>query len=305
MKKVFFAVMALGFAITISFKVCAQAGSLSEQEITQLVDGDLKAASKIIEQEINKSPEDAALHKLAGDVFAVRAQGASLLSAPGLARKCLKSYKKAVELGPNDSENRMALFQYLAFAPGIVGGSTKKAQEQLSEMEKFDPIAGVVAKSFLLLKEKDYESLENLYEELPKEQRTHARIKIAEAHYLRNREKYNPAFTLLQEVMDTPLEPLTNKQDRLHVFNAMLQAGYLGMKSEAHQEQGIQAFKRYIDEAPDTYRLTSKKWARLFLGNAYANAGDTEAAKTTLLQAKNLASDEGLLKEINKALKKL
>ncbi len=285
--------------------VLAQAGTLTEAELTQLVEGDLKAASKTLKQQIEANPKDAELFKVAGDIYAVRAQNASLFSAPGLAKRCVKSYEAAVELAPNDDRYRMALMQFYAFAPGIVGGSKKKAAAQLNAIESNNPVSGIVAKSFLLLAEEDQEGLEQLFTELSEKQNSHPRVRMAKANWLRSQEKYDQSMALIQELIALPTDGFATKQESLLPYKAMLQAGFIGNMSEAHLAASIKAFERYLAEAPITYHLTSKKWVRLFLGKAHARNGDNDKAMDTLTEAKRLTSDESLLDEIEKALQEL
>ncbi len=280
------------------------AGSLSEIQITELVQGDLKQATEVIQQELERSPTDAALHKLAGDIFAVRAQGASLFSAPGLAKKCLRSYEKAVELDPNNIRYRMSLMQFYLFAPGIVGGSKKKGVAQAEAVEKLDPIFGTVAESIVLLKDKENEQAAQLFEQLSGDLQAHPRIRMARANFFIRSEQFDLAKTQLDELLQVQQSELS-ELDYYLPYQALLQAGYLGSKSEAHQKFGIEAFERYLAEAPNTYRLTSKQWVQLFLGKSLAQAGQNERARDTLEKVKNEARDETLLDEIKDALKEI
>ena len=280
------------------------AGSLSEIQITELVQGDLKQAAEVIQQELERSPTDAALHKLAGDIFAVRAQGASLFSAPGLAKKCLRSYEKAVELDPNNIRYRMSLMQFYLFAPGIVGGSKKKGVAQAEAIENLDPIFGTVAESMVLLKDKENEQTAQLFEKLSGDLQVHPRIRMARANFFIRSEQFDLAKTQLDELLKVQQSELS-ELDYYLPYQALLQAGYLGSKSEAHQKFGIEAFERYLAEAPNTYRLTSKQWVQLFLGKSLAQAGQNERARDTLEKVKNEARDETLLDEIKDALKEI
>ncbi len=294
----------LTFFSTFFFSLSVFASGLSETEITALLEGDLKKANNAIDRAINEDPSNAQLHKIAGDVFAVRAQGASVFSAPGLAKKTLKSYKKAVELEPNNTRFRMSLMQFYLFAPSIVGGSKKRAAEQAIKIKKLDAVSGVVADSFLLLKEKDHEGLDALFTQLPSHLLSNPRIKMAQANYMGSLEAFDEAAILLTELVNLTAESLTEEQALLP-YQAMLQMGFLAMDSEAHQQAGLENFKRYLESAPDTYKLTSKKWVRLFLGKLYATAGKSEMAKATLMAAKETASDKSLLNEIEDAISEL
>lgn len=282
----------------------SHAKALSEADITALIEGDLKVASKTIQKELEQTPNDAQLHKVAGDVFAVRAQDASLFSAPGLAKKTLKSYKKAVELAPDNTRYRMSLMQFYLFAPGIVGGSKKLGAEQAEKIKQLDPVSGVVADSFLLLNKKDKEGLDSLFAELSPELLSNPRVKMAKANYLRSTEQFDKASELLSALTELTPTDLPEEQ-KLLPYQAMLQMGFLGLSSEAHQSTGLSAFKRYLDSAPITYKLTSKKWVSLFLGRLHAAMGDSEMAKATLIEAKKATTDKNLIKEIDSTLSEL
>lgn len=280
------------------------ASGLSESELTTLIEGDLKNASKTIDKALEEAPSDAQLHKVAGDVLAVRAQGASIFSAPGLAKKTLKSYKKAVELEPSNTDYRMSLMQFYLFAPSIVGGSKKLAAEQALKIKAMDAVSGVVAESFLLLKEKDKEGLSALFAELSPALLSNPRVKMAKANYLRSLEEFDEAAALLTELTDLTANSLTDDQ-KLLPYQAMLQMGFLAMKSKPHYHTGLTNFKRYLESAPDTYRLTSKKWVGLFLGQLYAIADKPEMAKSTLMAAREAATDKNLISEIDDAISDL
>ncbi len=293
------------FIVVICLPISSFAQSLSEAEITKLVEGDLKVASKELEQSLEQNPDDAQLYMIAGNVYAVRAQNASIISAPGLARKTLKSYQKAVELEPNNTRYRMALMQFYSFAPGIVGGSSEKALEQQNAIQELDKVSGTVAQSILLIKDKDNDGLAKLFNGLEPTLRDHPRIKMAEANYLRSTEQFEQAAPLIQTIIQAPAESLANEFERLLPYQAMLQAGFLGIDSEAHLNDGIKAFEQYLAEAPVTHRLSSKKWVRLFLSRAYANAGEEQRAKTMLNKLQAEIEDKSLQKEIKKTLKEL
>lgn len=286
------------------FASVTQASGLSDSELTALVEGDLKVASNVLEKELEAYPNDARLYKVAGDIYAVRAQGASIFSAPGLAKKVLASYKQAVVLEPDNTDYRMGLLQFYLFAPSIVGGSKKRAAAQATEIKKIDIVSGILAESLILLDQKDQDGLEQLFSTLAQGLSNNPRVKMAKANYLINMEQFNQAHELLTELVDWPTQSLTAEQTLLP-YKAMLQIGFLANKSVSHQEAGITALKRYLDAAPVTYKLTSKKWVRLFLGELYASAGQTDVAKSVLIAAKSEANDKNLLNEINKALKKL
>ena len=111
---------------------------------------DLERAGKLIEAVLEKHPEDAESYRVAGDIYVTRAQSASLFSAPGLAKKGLKSYLKSVELAPKNVRYRLNLLQYYMQAPSIVGGNKDKAIEQASKIKELNPLKGIIAQGLII-----------------------------------------------------------------------------------------------------------------------------------------------------------
>ena len=69
-----------------------------------------------------------------------------------LARHTRDEFEHAVELDPNNLDARWALVQYYELAPGYLGGSEQKAEQQAEEISKRDPSFGKRAFEFLARK---------------------------------------------------------------------------------------------------------------------------------------------------------
>ena len=80
-----------------------------------------------------------------------------MLSKFGLAKKCLASYQRAVELEPGNVDFHQSLFEYYRQAPGIAGGGTDKAVGEATAMKKIDPMRGRIAFATLYTGEKKFD----------------------------------------------------------------------------------------------------------------------------------------------------
>lgn len=78
-----------------------------------------------------------------GDIACQKAQQASGLGRYGPARKCKKAYSKAVALEPTNINYLSDLAQFLAAAPGIVGGDRDSALALAATVRKVDEPGGV------------------------------------------------------------------------------------------------------------------------------------------------------------------
>jgi hypothetical protein len=83
----------------------------------------------IMHQLVELSPEESKYHHLLGKAYGRYAENASWFKAMSYAKKCLKSFQHAVLLDDENVNALKDLKSYYEEAPGIVGGSKKKARE--------------------------------------------------------------------------------------------------------------------------------------------------------------------------------
>jgi tetratricopeptide (TPR) repeat protein len=90
------------------------------------------------------------------------------MGALGPAKRGKAALEKAIEIDPEHVPARLQLFYYLWQAPGIAGGSDRKAKRQAEEIELRDPVTGVHARWLLAAeKAKDDERVEFFDTALP------------------------------------------------------------------------------------------------------------------------------------------
>lgn len=91
--------------------------------------GQFEQAMARLEQAVALEPANSAYHHWLGRSYGRRAERTHWFHALGLARKTLREFRIAVELDPNNRSAWSDLMQYYQRAPGILGGSRKKARE--------------------------------------------------------------------------------------------------------------------------------------------------------------------------------
>jgi tetratricopeptide (TPR) repeat protein len=101
---------------------------------------DFEKACEAFQKAVTAAPPNAACHNWLGKSFGQRAEQASPLSAPGLARKAYEQLKQAVELDPQNLEAIDDLFEYSLQAPGFLGGSMERAQALAQRLANLDPV---------------------------------------------------------------------------------------------------------------------------------------------------------------------
>ncbi len=89
--------------------------------------GHYKRASEALEQAARLTPANSDVWRWLGRAYGRRAETATFVTAPGLARKARDSFERAVALNPSSREAVGDLFDYYLEAPGFLGGGIQKA----------------------------------------------------------------------------------------------------------------------------------------------------------------------------------
>jgi tetratricopeptide (TPR) repeat protein len=88
------------------------------------------------------------------------AEGSSFLSALGYAKKTVRAFERAVELGPSNLEALSDVFEYYLQAPGMVGGGVDKAENIARRFADLNAAEHHWARARLAEKRKDIETAE-------------------------------------------------------------------------------------------------------------------------------------------------
>ncbi|MEE8370931.1 MAG: tetratricopeptide repeat protein, partial [Sphingomonadales bacterium] len=96
-------------------------------------------AVKALERAIQLAPGKADYHFQLGRALTGRVGQVGIFKKMGVAGRLRKSFQKAAELDPRHGPARLALATYYANAPGIAGGSDKKALRQARALKAFNP----------------------------------------------------------------------------------------------------------------------------------------------------------------------
>jgi tetratricopeptide (TPR) repeat protein len=115
-----------------------------------------------VEQCIKDLPQSARCHNVLGSMYGVLASSGGMTAGMKYAGKIKDMFLKAVELDPKNFDMRRDLNQYYLIAPGIVGGSVKKAIENSNDFAKIDPARGQLLRAEAHIYEKEFAKAETL-----------------------------------------------------------------------------------------------------------------------------------------------
>ncbi len=118
-----------------------------------------KKAEKQLDEAVALDPDNASYHRWLGSAVGKLARHGSKFKAIGRAKKCRRSFERAIELNPRDLDTAFVLLQFYLRAPRLAGGDKAAACELAEHIARQDPVRGHGARSLVYeWDDKDYES---------------------------------------------------------------------------------------------------------------------------------------------------
>lgn len=133
--------------------------------LARITSGDAKKRDELIpkvEQCIATLPQSARCQDAAGTLYGSAAMSAGMINGIKYASKIKASFEKAVELDPKLFDARRNLNQFYMQAPGIAGGSVRKAFANADSFAKFNPGLGALLRAEVHIYEKEFDKAEAL-----------------------------------------------------------------------------------------------------------------------------------------------
>jgi tetratricopeptide (TPR) repeat protein len=235
--------------------------------------------------------DNAEYHLWLGRAYGYQAMQATVLKQPSLARKVRKEFEEASRLDPDNLEARFGLIEFYLRAPGILGGSPKKADEQAEEIRRRDALEGYRASGRIAEHRKDFNRARAQYDAAAREfpEKTEpfywiGALLVRESDYAR-------AFEVYEKILErNPSE-----------MKACYQIGRVASLSGQRLERGKQCLTLYLqhEPKPDEPSLAS---AHYRLGLLYEKKGSRELARREYSAALEI---EPTLADARQALKKI
>jgi tetratricopeptide (TPR) repeat protein len=122
--------------------------------------GRIKEASGYYEKAIKINDNVATHHLFLGQALGDLADSTSKIKLPFLARRIKAEFERTVALDPSSVDGRSALVEFYTQAPGVMGGSKEKAQEQIREIIKLNPMRGHLKQADLHVRDGKYAEAE-------------------------------------------------------------------------------------------------------------------------------------------------
>ncbi len=131
----------------------------------RVVAGDAKKREDVMvraEQCIKDLPQSARCHNILGSLYGTMAMAGGMTGGLKYAGKIKEMFVKAVELDPRNFDMRRDLNQFYLQAPGIAGGSVRKAIDNSAEFGKIDAARGQLLRAEVHIYEKEFSKAETI-----------------------------------------------------------------------------------------------------------------------------------------------
>ncbi len=114
-------------------------------------------AVREMERAVALDRKNAVYYLWLGRACGARASHSSFLTAPGWAKRVLRSFEVAQEFAPDNLDVKFDLMTYYLDAPGFLGGGRSKADAEAAAIANLSPSAGYLARAQIFEKDKKWD----------------------------------------------------------------------------------------------------------------------------------------------------
>jgi tetratricopeptide (TPR) repeat protein len=221
------------------------------------------------EKAVKVNDKNAQHHLWLGNALGTEAQKANKLRQPFLARRVKSEFERAVALDPTLIDARHGLVQFYTMAPGVMGGSSEKAREQIAEIEKLNPMRGHFERAVLAERDKDVATAEREFVAATKAAPDSATAFSTLGAFYRRQKKWPEAIAAYEHVLSV-------KPD---AYNAHLSLGGIAVASGQNLDRGEREIKEWLAHAPKDAPILNVSIAHQWLGKIYETQGKNDAAR--------------------------
>lgn len=221
-------------------------------------------------------PKSAKCHHAVGRLYGAAALSSGPLDMMKYASRIKDEFLLAVELDPGSYDARRDLNQYYLQAPGIAGGSVRKAINNADEMGKINPTLGKFLRADVHIYEKEFDQAEVLLTGVKPSQDEQTASGLTQGWV-------SLGFGLIGDKQIAKAQSLFERLVQGEPANATLHFGLGRAQLEANAlDAAIASFERAL-------KIDSKLSAHYRLGIAYQQKGDKPKAIAALQQFLNYA----------------
>jgi tetratricopeptide (TPR) repeat protein len=252
-------------------------------------------AVSLFERAIKADGRSSEYHEWLGVALGLQAREVGRFRQAMLAGRAKGELERAVALDPRNVGAREGLVQFYSIAPGIAGGSIRRAREQAAEIARLSPMRGRIAAGLIYEREKNFAAAEREYLGASSTSPDSAAPFMALGGLYQRMEKWSAAFDAYQRALALPGIQFPE------ALSAHYQFGRTGAVSGERPEESERALKRWLERAPPGTSDRRVARTRARLGMVYARQGRSDLARSEFeaalkLNAKDADAKNGLAK---------
>jgi Tfp pilus assembly protein PilF len=221
------------------------------------------------EKAVKVNDKDPQHHLSLAGALGTEAEKANKLRQPFLARRLKTELERAVALGPNLVDAHEGLMQYYTEAPGIVGGSIDKANEQAEIIAKLDPLRGHLARASIARHVGDGAKVESEYKAAIAEAPDSLSTSYMLGGFYESQKRWPDAAAVYERV-------ITQRPTELM---AHFYYGRLSALSGDNLERGEREMRYWIANAPPDAPMVTRSASHVRLGTILEHEGKRDAAR--------------------------
>jgi tetratricopeptide (TPR) repeat protein len=252
-------------------------------------------AVALFERAIKADGRRAEYHEWLGVALGLQARVSGRFRQAMLAGRAKGEFERAIAIDPRNVGAREGLVQFYSLAPGIAGGSVRRAREQAAEIARISPMRGRIAHGLINEREKNFAAAEREYLAAGSASPDSAAPLMALGGLYQRMESWSAAFAAYERALALPGIEFPE------ALSAHYQFGRTGALSGQRLEESERALKRWIERAPAGVSERRIARTRARLGMVYARQGRDDLARAEFeaalkLNAKDSDAKEGLAK---------
>lgn len=228
----------------------------------------------LFERAIKADGRNSDYHRWLGIALGLQAREAGRFRQAMLASRAKGEFERAVALDPRNVGAREGLVQFYSIAPGIAGGSMRRAREHAMEIARVSPMRGRIASGMVHEREKDFAAAEREYVAASSSAPDSAAPLMALGALYQRVEQWDKAFAAYERAL------ALSDIEVPEALSAHYQFGRTGALSGLRLEDSERSLKRWMERAPagTSGRRVARTRARL--GMVYAHQGRNDVART-------------------------
>ena len=236
-------------------------------------------------------PDSAEAHFKYGGALGMKALEVNRFKALTYVDDIKEHFEETVRLDPKHIQGRWALIEFYLQLPGILGGGSEKAEQQVKALTEISKIDGLMAKARMALYHEDAPLAEKYYQEALAASGSLWTYQSL-ARFYENQERPQEALEVMMSAASVYDEPQIDYQ-----------IGKLCVLSKTSFERGIKALSKFIDQYQNNSGVPLE-WGYYRLAQLQRLSGKINEAQASIQSALAFRPDfEEALAERTKILK--